>query len=316
LENEGHVRELVATPAEMRTEVMRLAKPENWEVLRPYAEKLLGEPIPSTHDDATISGFRAKLKNLFAKGKEESARVVAKAQGLFDCLKAENPYAKEIGQVAKLYSTDSSSGNDINLLLHALKEAFGYQAFDRTAPAQTEIDDLANRLKNYGDVQSLLKFDTELRAARAYVAHILPDTKNLDALCQAQSEVAGKLANIRPYIDSEVALTTELVGQSPPAPSEKGTNSALIHEYTEAYATLHDNVMAALEDQRTRIEAIPESRDFKALHTLEGISALQPPVTASARAPSPRRMLKTPPPRSPGPFGTSAGMAARPTAST
>ena len=262
-------------------EVQKMAKPENWEVLRPYAEKLLNEPIPSTHDDAIISGFRAKLKNLFGKSKEESARVVMKAQGLFDCLKTENPYAKEIGQVAKLYAADISSGNDINLLLHALRQAFGYQAFDDNASAQTEIDDLANRLKNYRDVQNLLGFDTDLRAASAYVTHALPDTKDLKAVREAQSEVAAKLANIRTYIDSEVALTTELVGQTPPASGETGTISVLVRDYTEVYATLHDTVMAKLEDHRARIEAIPTSQDFKALQTLEGISALQPPVSGS-----------------------------------
>ncbi len=262
-------------------EVQKMAKPENWEVLRPYAEKLLNEPIRSTHDDAIISGFRAKLKNLFGKGKEESARVVTKVQGLFDCLKGENPYAKEIGQVAKLYAADISSGNDINLLLHALKEAFGYQVFDSNASSQTEIDDLANRLKNYRDVQNLLAFDTELRAASAYVTHTLPDTKDLKAVREAQSEVAAKLANIRTYIDSEVALTTELVGQTPPASGETGTISVLIRDYTEAYATLHDTVMAKLEEQRDKIEALPVSQGFKALQTLEGISALQPPVSGS-----------------------------------
>lgn len=262
-------------------ELQKMAKPENWEVLRPYAEKLLNETIPSTHDDAIISGFRAKLKNLFGKGKEESARVVTKAQGLFDCLKAENPYAKEIGQVAKLYAADISSGNDINLLLHALKEAFGYQAFDNNASSQAEIDDLANRLKNYRDVQNLLAFDTELRAASAYVTHALSDTKDLKAIRQAQSEVTAKLANICTYIDSEVALTTELVGQTPPAPGETGTIAVLVRDYTEAYATLHDTVMAKLEEQRDKIEALPVSQGFKALQTLEGISALQPPASGS-----------------------------------
>ena len=262
-------------------EVQKMAKPENWEVLRPYAEKLLNEAIPSTFDDAIISDFRAKLKNLFGEGKEESSRLVVKAQGLFDCLKAENPYATEIGQVTKLYAADISSADDINLTLHALKEAFGYQAFENNISSQTEIDDLANRLKNYRDIQTLLKFDTELRAASAYVSHTLPDTQDLKAIREAQSAVAAKLADIRPFIDSEVALTTELVGRTPPAPGETGTISALIRDYTEIYVILHDTVMAKLEEQRARIEAIPATQDFKALQILEGISALQFPISSS-----------------------------------
>jgi hypothetical protein len=126
-----------------------------------------------------------------------------------------------------------------------------------------------------------LKFDTELRAASAYVTHTLPDTKNLKAIRKAQSEVAAKLANIRAYIDSEVALTTELVGQTPPASGETGTISVLIKDYTEAYATVHDSVMAQLEEHRAKIEALPVSEEFKALQTLEGISALRPPVSGS-----------------------------------
>jgi len=261
--------------------VQKMAKPEHWEVLRPYAEKLLAENIPTTHDDAIISGFRAKLKNLFAKGKEESTRVLAKAQALFDCLKSENPYAKEISQVARLFSADLSSGNDINLILHALKDAFAYQAFDDNASSQAEVDDLANRLKNYRDTQNLLQFDTELRAASAYVSHALPDAKDLKAIRDLQTEVAAKLAKIRTYIDSDVALATELIGQTPPAPGEASTVSVLIRDYTETYATLHDTVTAKLEDHRSEIESTPGSAPFKALQTLEGITALKPPVSGS-----------------------------------
>ena len=259
--------------------VQKMAKPENWEVLRPYAEKLLAETIPSTHDDAIISGFRAKLKNLFAKGKEESTRIFAKAQALFNCLRSENPYAKEISQVAKLFSADLSSGNDINLILHALKDAFAYHAFDDNASSQAEVDDLANRLKNYRDTQNLLQFDTELRAASAYVSHALPDAKDLKAIRNLQTEVAAKLAKLRTYIDSEVALATEMVGQTPPAPGETGTVSVFIRDYTETYATLHDTVTAKLEEHKFAVESMPDSKPFKALQTLEGITALKPPVS-------------------------------------
>ena len=259
--------------------VQKMAKPENWEILRPYAEKLLMETIPSTHDDAIISNFRAKLKNLFGKGKEESTRVLAKAQALFDCLKSENPYAKEIGQVAKLFSADLSSGNDINLLLHALKDAFDYQAFDNNAASQAEVDDLANRLKNYHDTQNLLQFDTELRAANNYVCQPLGDATDLKPIRDLQTEVAAKLAKIQTYIDSDVALATELVGQTPPAPGETGTVSVLVRDYTETYATLHDTVTAKLEECRIAVESMPDTKPFKALQTLEGITALRPPVS-------------------------------------
>lgn len=262
-------------------DVQKMSKPENWEVLRPYAERLLGEAIPSTHDDAVISGYRAKLKNLWAKEKEDAPRVVAKAQALFEYLQTANPYAVEIDQFAKLFTADISSGNDINLLLYALKNAFGYRAYDANSAAPEELDDLANRLKNYRDIQNLLRFETELRAAAEYVAHALPDETDLKPIRKLQEEVAAKLANLRSYIDSEIALRTELIGQMPPAVGETGTIGVLIHQYSEIYCLLHDTVCGQTDERRANIESMNTSRDFLVLQLLEQISALKPPASVS-----------------------------------
>jgi hypothetical protein len=260
-------------------EVQKMARPENWEVLRPYAEKLLAEPIQITHDDAVISGYRARIKTLFTTSREESARLVGKAKALFECLKQPNPYQIEVEQVAKLFAADLSTGNDINLALHALKEAFGYKAFDENTPFQPEVDDLANRLKNYRDIQTLMKFETELRAGQAYVSHVLPALPSLKSLCEQQTQVAAKLAKLPGYLDSEVRLVTELIGQTPPAAGEVDTINSLIRAYTEIYATMHDNAVGGLDGHREAIEGLPQGRDFAALQVLETISALQPAVS-------------------------------------
>ncbi|MEI6478944.1 MAG: DUF6079 family protein, partial [bacterium] len=260
-------------------ELQKMARPENWEVLRPYAEKLLGEAIPPTHDDAVISSYRSRLKTLFASSRDEATRLVSKAKSLFECLKQANPYEQEVQQVATLYGADLSTGNDINLALHALKEAFAYKAFDDNSPSQAEVDDLANRLKNYRDIQTLLKFETELRAGQAYVSHMLPNTKSLKDVREQQTEVADKLAKLQSYLDSEVRLVTELVGQTPSAAGESDTINSLIRAYTEVYATMHDTVVGKLDDHRQNIETLPTSKDFTALQVLEGISALKPAVS-------------------------------------
>lgn len=262
-------------------EVQKMARPENWEVLRPYVEKLLGETITTTHDDAVISGYRSQLKSLFATSREESARLVTKAKALFECLKQTNPYEAEVQQVAALFGADLSTGNDINLALHALKQAFGYKAFDDNTPSQTEVDDLANRLKNYRDIQTLLKFETELRAGSAYVSHVLPEIKALKNVREQQTEVAGKLAKLQSYLDSEVRLVTELIGQTPPAAGETDTINSLVRAYTEVYATMHDTVVGKLDDHRQGIEALPASKEFNALQVLEGISALKPAISST-----------------------------------
>ncbi|PIP05929.1 MAG: hypothetical protein COX52_09335, partial [Syntrophobacterales bacterium CG23_combo_of_CG06-09_8_20_14_all_48_27] len=187
-------------------EVQKVAKPENWEVLRPYAEKLLGIEIPSTQDDALITEYRAKLRQLFAQEKEASSRTASRAQGLFDILKTDNPYEPELAQVVKLFSANVEGGDDIHLILYALKEAMNYQAFDTNKATPAEVDDLANRLKNYRDVRAFLEYEPEMRTAHAYCAVTLGDARELAQARKAIEGVRAKLLNLKEYIDSDVQL--------------------------------------------------------------------------------------------------------------
>jgi len=260
-------------------EIQKVTKPENWEILRPYAEKLLGVEIPSTHDDAVISEYRAKLRQLFAEEKEASSRTAGRAQALFEVLKISNPYETELGQVVKLFSVDIEGGDDINLVLYALKEAMGYQAFDTNVASLTEVDDLANRLRNYHDLRAFLGFETEIRTAHSYCGIMLPDSGELKATRKALSRVRDKLGKLQAYIDSDVKLKTELIGHAPPIEGETGTISVMIQQYASVYAPMHDSVVSKIEDSRNAIADILDGRDIKAFGILEGITALQPATT-------------------------------------
>ncbi len=261
------------------TEVQKMTKPENWEVLRPYAEKLLGEALPSTHDDAIISGYRKKLKDLFGREKEEAARTIGRAKGLFEALKVANPYETELVQVTKLFSHNLEGSDDIQMVLYALKDALGYQAFDTNNPSHAEVDDLANRLKNYSDIKRFLEFETELFALQAYCVHTLPDNKDLKKVKEIQQKVCGKLSSLKTYIDEEVILKTELIGKIPAEENETETFGALIREYKTVYTALHDAVIDCAETCRNDIADILNSDDMKALKMLETIDALQPTVS-------------------------------------
>ena len=261
------------------TEVQKMTKPENWEVLRLYAEKLLDKEIPSTHDDAVISTYRKELKEFFGREQEEAPRTLSRASSLFDTLKVSNPYETEIKQITKLYTHNLEGGDDIQMLLYALKEALGYQAFDTNKYLQTEVDDLANRLKNYYDIKKFLEFEVELFALQAYCSHSLPENKDLKKVNEIQQKVCGKLSTIQPYIDSEVILKTELIGKIPAEENETETFGALIREYKPVYIALHDGVMDRAETCKNNIAGILNSDDMKALKMLEKIDALQPAVS-------------------------------------
>jgi hypothetical protein len=258
------------------TEVQKMAQPENWEVLRPYAEKLLDEGIPITNDDAIISQYRKKLQDLFSTEKDESARNVKIARALFDDLGSTNPYDVELAQVAKLFTADISSGDDIALLLFAFEQAFGYQAHTTGNAAQQEIDDLGNRIRDYRNLMRLLRYEGELRTAHEYAKHKLPQAKELQAIQAQQKDLAEKLAELRSFIDSEVRLKTELIGKIPADAQETGTLGALVRDYTTQYDALFSNTTSAIDKSRDQIQGLRTGSEFKAFQVLEGVSALQP----------------------------------------
>ena len=68
------------------TEVQKMAQPENWEVLRPYAEKLLDEGIPITNDDAIISQYRGRSSRIYSPQRRTSPRGMSKLRGLYSTI--------------------------------------------------------------------------------------------------------------------------------------------------------------------------------------------------------------------------------------
>ena len=301
LVREGHVRVTVGAKAGLATpmldysniadvefstkvlesfgEIQKVAKPQNWEVLRPYAEKLLGIEIPITQDDAVISEHRTKLRQLFTQEKESSSRTASRAQSLFDALKTGNPYEAELGQAVKLFSANVEGGDDILLLLHALKEAMGYEAFESNRADQKEVDDLANRLKNYRDIRAFLEYETDIRTAHSYCAVTLGDSRELPGARKSIESVRTKLLNLKEYIDSDVKLKTELVGHFPPVAGETGTIEAMIRDYSSVYLPMHESVVNRIDAGRKQILDTITGNELKALGVLDGIAALQPAST-------------------------------------
>jgi hypothetical protein len=262
------------------TEIQKVTRPENWEVLQPYAERLLGQSLGAAQDDAAIAAYRARLRELFASGAAEAHRVADTAERLFATLGIAPIYVSDAQQVAALYQTDLADGNDIDRVLHALRETFGYQAFTNGRAERSEVDDLGNRLRDYQNLQRFLVYETELRTADRYVKHDLSgDRGTLRDIVLQQRAVADKLKNLQPLIDEEVRLRTELIGSTPLQPGERGTIRALIAGYTESYLALHDDVLNKIDDERRAILALVEGAEMRMLRALEDVSALQPAIS-------------------------------------
>ena len=262
------------------TDVQKMIKPENWEVLRPYAEKLIGESIPIDGDDSVIARSRKSVRDLFAREREKAPRLVDTTASLFDALGVENPYGTELEAMTRLFAVDFTDGDDIALMLYALQDAFGYQAFADRAPQQLEVDDLALRMKQYAGMRDFIGYDAELRAAKAYTSVELPVDTALDPSRRIQQALVEKLADIKPYIDSDIKLRTELIAPTPGGTGAGTTFGDLVHEYTPAYAAMHDAVLGTVAESRLAIDRLAASDELGALAHLERLSALAPAATA------------------------------------
>jgi len=264
-------------------EVQKMAKPALWDTLRPFAEKFLDETIADGLDDAAIADHRFRLRTLFVERKETSTRRAARAAELFATLERPNPYGDDLDSLAALYAHDLGE-DDISSILYAMKSALGYTAFDDERADQQQVDDLAGRLRRASCLASFLDHETELRAAHAYTAAAIPDAPELHESRRLQTLLRQRLAALQPYIDSDVRLRTELLGSTPPDPAERDTFAVLVREYTSAYAALHDQLGAAAEDTAASLRQLLEGDDMRVLQLVEGISALQPPVSAAIAA--------------------------------
>lgn len=263
------------------TDIQKLARPENWDTLRLYAAIILGEEIPATHDDAVISGHRERLRKNIGEEKDRCSRTVQQAKDLFDFLKCPNPYEKELTQAFDLFSVDLNDGDDIDRMLFALKNAYGYKAFDDNTANQQELDDFANRMKNYRDLVRFVGYESELRTAGKYAHLALPEGSDYKRLRKSVERLREKLSNIREYIDSDVKLKTELIGKIPPEPGETATVNGIVNEYTQLYNAAHDTVLNALEESKRAIRDILESDEMSSFQNLEAISAMQPPISGA-----------------------------------
>ena len=260
---------------ESMLDFQKMEKPESWDVFHPYAEKLLKETIPETSDDLIISGYRERILTLFKEENLAASRLKERSTNLFESLEVQNPYEQELNQIVSLFTHDLSGGNDIKLAIYALKKAMGYQAFDNDVSDPAEVDDLAVKLKNYEDIHKFLEFESELIAANRYRKYSYPETKELSKVCDMIKELNNKFENIKQFVDSEIKLRTDLIGEETETVAVSGTLTALIEEYTHLYQAMHNEVLSKIETCREDLDSILTSNEMQVLNALEGVSALQ-----------------------------------------
>jgi hypothetical protein len=259
--------------------VQKMARSENWEILRPYAEAILGKEIKVTNDESQNALAREALRKKFTEAAERSSRTENRAKELFDALQLTNPYADILSKLSSLFNTSIEGSNDIDLTLQALDQSLGYETLSQSRFSQAEIDDLKVKLQILDAVERLLESERDLLALNAYCSHDFGGNPQVNGLRNAIAGATKKLNGIKSYIDDDVALRTELIGSSTDSNTAIDSLSGIIREYLPIYFSIHDQVVRKSETCLQFLTELETGPDLQTIQMLDGVSALHPPAT-------------------------------------
>jgi hypothetical protein len=259
--------------------VQKMARTENWEILRPYAEAILGKEIKVTNDESRNASAREALRKKFVEAAERTLRTVNRANELFAALQLTNPYAGTLSRISSLFNTSIEGSNDIDLVLQALDRSLGYSAFSQSRSSQAEIDDLKVNLQIYDAVERFIESERDLLALNAYCSHNFGNSPETNELRKAVMGAVKKLNNIKSYIDDDVAFRTELIGSFNDSNAAIDCLSGIIREYQPVYFSIHDQVVSKSETCLQYLTELETGPDLQTIQMLDGVSALHPPAT-------------------------------------
>jgi hypothetical protein len=258
-------------------DIVKMIKPENWEILRPYLGVLIGEEIPFDCTDEKIVEYREKLNTLFKTEKEIANTLVDRTNILFNKIYAINPYSSDIANFKKLFNHELGE-DEINGALYALKIAFNYDAFETETSSQSEIDDLKIKFSHYKNMKTFMENENDLLLANTYRKYDFPKITELNNVITNIELLDQKFNDLTPYIDSKVKLKTELIGDSLKITGNEGTLYYIIADYLALYKTMHEYTLSEIEKNKNAIENFTKTQKWIIVTELQKIESLQPKI--------------------------------------
>lgn len=253
-----------------------MVRSENWEILRPYAEVILGEEIKTTHDESYNASIREALRKTFNKQAERVLRNERHAAELFKVLNIVNPYENTLTRLIKLFSTAIEGTNDIDLILQALDNALDYTVFSQSSVSQTEVDDLKVKLHCHNMIEKFLEFERELITLSAYTQHDFGDNPGTEVLQKSIGKIKEKFTNIKTYIDDDIALRTDLIGSFEDPQVATDTLVGIVREYLPVYCSIHDQLAQKADLCLEHIDTLQKGSELQAIRMLDNVVALSP----------------------------------------
>jgi len=247
------------------TKVQRLKAPEGWPVLAPYAAILLDdESVKTIQKDADIAAALDRLKKWRDQRRPDLDALIERLATLMADIQQTNPVADTLNSCQAFLSANIDDADAIAHLLNALDTSFGYTCYAQQESKTTELDDLATRKKTWEKAVAFCRHDQKITAAYRYSQLQVAKDGPVGELKDKLRSLGKKLDHVGELMESEAKLQSQLLDL---LDSIQGT-------YKTRYLQAFDEVTGKCEQVRTEIDALPDSREFRAIAELVKIEAL------------------------------------------
>lgn len=268
--------------------IEKLEKPERWDVLRQYAEKIVNKTLPDGHDDRELVEARTELLTFFKEESAEAIKLREECVDFFDLVKQNNPYEEDLTPLVNLFTEGIQEENDIDSILFALSRHLNYQAFSSETSDPQEIEDLAVRMNNYRNLKRFIENKSVLIRIYNYISYSFPERKELELIHEQVSVLKKKFSDLKPFIESNIRLKTSLIGDSKNSDTNDITFHTLLNTYIPLYEAMHNRTYSSIDQSKDTLLKIQKSPEMVLLQSLNSVSA----YTSSPSAPVEKKITQ------------------------
>lgn len=246
-------------------EIQRLKAPEGWELLAPFAAKLLKDEALTTYkQEADIQTGVMRTVEYKEQQQRDFLRLHSDAVTLFSDIGRDNPYSDTLLAWEKFFTTDIKTDEPITYLRHGLDEAFDYHIYREDRIDPNELADFAQRIDMLEQVKLLTQYRDDIRAASEYSRYKMPQIKELAPVQRILEKAVVRLDQLEKLATNETSLSSELL-----EPVAKA-----IETYATYFLNSFDEVMRCLDETRAAIQQMDISPAYTALSQLANITQL------------------------------------------
>ena len=240
--------------------------PEGWEVLRPFAAVILGDPkIEQATKDAEIQDALRRTIETIQGWRQEVTGLEEGLEEVFTAIDQDNPIADRVQDWHAFVEVEIDPANQAIHVLDAMDRNFGYRAYADMQYRVEDRDDLASRKKEIGNAKEFVKKRREIRSAAQYSKLKVEERTLKGELKPHLKRLRKSMGQMTLLLADPAKLVTDLVEPL----------NRIRETYETRYMQVFDQVNAATEDAHLSVKAMAKSNLVAALKALNQVSALE-----------------------------------------